>query len=99
ASGPPPAGRRPPARCGPRTGSASHYSRGMPDPGAVLTGLTERLAPLERDLHHAFWAASTKAGPETSAARQRAEEALLAALRDHGVFREGQDALGRRRAS
>ena len=65
----------------------------MPDPGAVLTRLTDRLAPLERDLHHAFWAASTKAGPETSAARQRAEEALLAALGDPGLFAEVQGAL------
>ena len=44
----------------------------MSDPAAVLSRLTGRLAPLERDLHRAFWAASTKAGPETSAARQRA---------------------------
>jgi len=65
----------------------------MPDPGAVLTRLTERLAPLERDLHRAFWAASTKASPETSAARRRAEEALLAALGDPGLFAEVQAAL------
>jgi len=44
----------------------------MPDPDAVLRRLTDRLAPLERDLHRAFWEASTDAGPETSAAKQRA---------------------------
>lgn len=47
----------------------------MPDPGTVLSRLTERLAPLERDLHRAFWTAATDASPKTSAARQRAEEA------------------------
>ena len=54
----------------------------MPDPDAVLRRLTHRLAPLERDLHRAFWAASTGASPEPSAARQRAEEAWLGALAD-----------------
>jgi peptidyl-dipeptidase A len=65
----------------------------MSDPAAVLSRLTGRLAPLERELHRAFWAASTKAGPETSAARQRAEEALLAALGDPELFAEVQGAL------
>ena len=64
-----------------------------PDPDAVLRRLTDRLAPLERDLHRAFWAASTDARPETSAARQRAEEAWLAALGDPGLFAEVQGAL------
>jgi peptidyl-dipeptidase A len=63
------------------------------DPDAVLRRLTERLAPLERDLHRAFWAASTDASPETSAARQRAEEAWLRALTDPGLFAEVQGAL------
>ena len=63
------------------------------DPDAVLRRLTERLAPLERDLHRAFWAASTDASPETSATKQRAEEAWLRALADPGLFAEVQDAL------
>ncbi|HEX3201329.1 MAG TPA: M2 family metallopeptidase, partial [Actinomycetes bacterium] len=63
------------------------------DPDTVLRRLTDRLAPLERDLHRAFWAASTKAGPDTSAARQRAEEAWLAALADPELFAEVQGAL------
>ena len=65
----------------------------MPDPGTVLSRLTERLAPLERDLHRAFWTASTDASPKTSAARQRAEEALLAALGDPELFAEVKGAL------
>ena len=39
-------------------------------PDAVLRRLTDRLAPLERDLHRALWAAATDARPETSAARR-----------------------------
>jgi len=65
----------------------------MPDPGTVLSRLTERLAPLERDLHDAFWTASTDASPKSSAARQRAEEALLAALGDPELFAEVNGAL------
>ena len=65
----------------------------MPDPDAVLRRLTDRLAPLERDLHQAFWAASTDAGPETSAAKQRAEAAWLRALADPGLFAEVTEAL------
>jgi peptidyl-dipeptidase A len=62
------------------------------DPAAVLHRLTERLAPLERSLHLAYWEAATDARPETSAARQRAEEALLAALGDPALFGEVQAA-------
>jgi peptidyl-dipeptidase A len=65
----------------------------MPDPGTVLSRLTERLAPLERDLHRAFWTASTDASPKASAARQRAEEALLAVLGDPELFAEVKQAL------
>ncbi|HEX2373771.1 MAG TPA: hypothetical protein VHO93_07290, partial [Actinomycetota bacterium] len=65
-----------------------------PDPAAVLRRLTDRLAPLERDLHRAFWAASTDARPETSAVRQRAEEAWLQALSDAELFAGVQGALG-----
>ena len=65
----------------------------MPDPGTVLSRLTERLAPLERALHDAFWTASTDASPKSSAARQRAEEALLAALGDPELFAEVKGAL------
>jgi len=65
----------------------------MPDPGTVLSRLTERLAPLERDLHRAFWTASTDASPKASAARQRAEEALLAVLGDPELFAEVKGAL------
>ena len=65
----------------------------MPDPDAVLRRLTDRLAPLERDLNRAFWAASTDASPGTSAAKQRAEEAWLRALADPGLFAEVQGAL------
>src|SRR5918995_4190129 len=65
----------------------------MPDPDAVLSRLTDRLAPLERELHRAFWTASTAAGSEASAARQRAEEALLAVLGDPELFAEVQQAL------
>jgi hypothetical protein len=54
----------------------------MPDPAAVLSRLTDRLAPLERELYRAYWTAATDASPETSSARQRAEEALLAVLGD-----------------
>src|SRR4029453_11327397 len=93
ASGPPPAGRRPAARCGPRSGSASHYSKRMTDPDAVLRRLTDRLAPLERDLHQALWAAATDARPSASAARQRTEEAWLAALGGPELFAEVQGAL------
>jgi peptidyl-dipeptidase A len=57
-----------------------------PDPAAVLRRLTDRLAPLERDLHRAYWAAATDARPETTAARQRTEEAWLAALADPELF-------------
>ena len=64
-----------------------------PHPDAVLRRLTDRLAPLERDLHRAFWTAATDARPETSAARQRAEEAWLAALGDPELFAEVQAAL------
>ena len=67
----------------------------MPDPGTVLSRLTERLAPLERDLHRAFWTASTDASPKTSAARQRAEEALLAVLGDPELFAEVTGGPGR----
>jgi peptidyl-dipeptidase A len=63
------------------------------DPAAVLHRLTERLAPLERSLHLAYWAAATDARPETSAARQRAEEALLAVLADPELFAEVEAAL------
>ena len=62
------------------------------DPDTVLRRLTDRLAPLERDLHRALWAATTDARPETSAARQRAEEAWLAALGDPELFAEVQEA-------
>jgi hypothetical protein len=62
------------------------------DPAAVLHRLTERLAPLERSLHLADWAAATDARPETSAARQRAEEALLAVLAASGDAVERQAA-------
>ena len=62
------------------------------DPDTVLRRLTDRLAPLERDLHRALWAATTEARPETSAARQRAEEAWLAALGDPELFAEVQEA-------
>jgi peptidyl-dipeptidase A len=58
------------------------------DPASVLHRLTERLAPLERSMHLAYWAAATDARPETSAARRRAEEALLAALADPELFAE-----------
>ena len=64
-----------------------------PHPDAVLRRLTDRLAPLERDLHRAFWTAATDARPETSAAKQRAEEAWLAALGDAELFAEVQAAL------
>jgi peptidyl-dipeptidase A len=64
-----------------------------PDPDAVLRRVTDRLAPLERDLHRALWAAATDARPETSAARRRAEEAWLAALGDPELFAEVQGAL------
>jgi peptidyl-dipeptidase A len=63
------------------------------DPDAVLRRLTDRLAPLERDLHQAFWTAATDARPETSAARQRAEAAWLAALGDAELFADVQGAL------
>jgi hypothetical protein len=63
------------------------------DPDAVLRRLTDRLAPLERELHRAFWTAATDATPETSAAKQRAEAAWLAALGDPGLFAEVQGAL------
>ena len=63
------------------------------DPAAVLHRLTERLAPLERSFHLAYWAAATDARPETSAARQRAEEALLEVLADPGLFAEVEAAL------
>jgi peptidyl-dipeptidase A len=63
------------------------------DPAAVLRRLTDRLAPLERDLHQAYWAAATDARPETSAARQRTEEAWLAALGDPKLFAEVGRAL------
>jgi peptidyl-dipeptidase A len=63
------------------------------DPAAVLRRLTDRLAPLERDLHQTWWTAATDARPETSAARQRAEEAWLAALGDPALFAEVQAAL------
>ena len=59
----------------------------------MLRRLTDRLAPLERDLHRAFWTAATDARPETSAAWQRAEEAWLAALGDLELFAEVQGAL------
>ena len=62
------------------------------DPDTVLRRLTDRLAPLERDLHRALWAATTEARPERSAARQRAEEAWLAALGDPELFAEVQEA-------
>ena len=65
----------------------------MTDPDAVLRRLTDRLAPLERDLHQALWAAATDARPSTSAARQRTEEAWLAALGDPELFAEVQGAL------
>jgi peptidyl-dipeptidase A len=64
-----------------------------PDPAAVLRRLTDRLAPLERDLHQAYWAAATDARPETSAARQLAEEAWLAALADPDLFAEVSGSL------
>jgi peptidyl-dipeptidase A len=63
------------------------------DPDAVLRRLTDRLAPLERDLHRAYWTAATDARPETSAAKQRAEAAWLAALGDPRLFAEVQGAL------
>jgi peptidyl-dipeptidase A len=63
------------------------------DPATVLHRLTERLAPLERSLHRAYWAAATDARPETSAARQRAEEALLEVLADPELFAEVEAAL------
>jgi len=63
------------------------------DPDAVLRRLIDRLAPLERDLHRAYWAAATDARPETSAARQAAEEAWLRALSDAELFAEVQGAL------
>jgi peptidyl-dipeptidase A len=63
------------------------------DADAVLRRLTGRLAPLERGLHRALWAAATDARPETSAARRRAEEAWLAALGDPELFAEVQGAL------
>jgi peptidyl-dipeptidase A len=65
----------------------------MPDPAAVLSRLTDRLAPLERELYRTYWTAATDARPETSAARQRAEEALLGALGDPELFAEVQGAL------
>jgi hypothetical protein len=63
------------------------------DPAAVLHRLSERLAPLERSLHLAYWAAAPDARPETSAARQRAEEALLEVLADPELFAEVEAAL------
>lgn len=63
------------------------------DPDAVLRRLTDRLAPLERELHRAFWTAATDATPETSAAKQRAEAAWLAALGDPELFADVQGAL------
>jgi hypothetical protein len=59
-------------------------------PDTVLRRLTDRLAPLEQGLHRAWWAAATDARPETSAARQRAQEAWLAALGDPELFAEVQ---------
>jgi peptidyl-dipeptidase A len=64
-----------------------------PAPAAVLGRLTDRLAPLERDLHQAYWAAATDARPETTAARRRTEEAWLAALADPELFAAVQAAL------
>ena len=37
-----------------------------PDPDAVLRRLTDRLAPLERDLHQALWAAAASGGDEVA---------------------------------
>ena len=63
------------------------------DPTVVLNDLTERLAPLERALHEAYWAAAVDATPERSAARAAAEEALLAALADPELFAAVEAAL------
>jgi peptidyl-dipeptidase A len=57
-------------------------------PEAVIDRITGRLAPLERELQHAYWAAATDARAETTAARARAEEAWLAALGDRSLFEE-----------
>ena len=63
------------------------------DPVDVLDRLTERLAPLERALHQAYWRAAVDATPERSAARAAAEEALLAALADPELFADVEAAL------
>jgi peptidyl-dipeptidase A len=63
------------------------------DPVAVLDRLTRRLAPLERTLNRAYWTAAVDATPAHSAARAEAEEALLAALADPGLFGEVEGAL------
>jgi hypothetical protein len=74
----------------------------MTDPDAVLRRLTDRLAPLEHDLHQALWAAATDDRPRTSAARRRTEEAWLAALGDPELVAEvkgapaAEGAAGRR---
>jgi peptidyl-dipeptidase A len=63
------------------------------DPAAALDRLTERLAPLERAFNEAYWAAAVDASPERSAARAAAEEALLAAQSDPGLFADVEAAL------
>jgi hypothetical protein len=52
----------------------------MPDPDAVLTRLTDRLAPLERELHQAYWTAATQASPRASAPGSPLGPAFLAGL-------------------
>jgi peptidyl-dipeptidase A len=62
-------------------------------PDALVARLEARLAPLERELHRAWWAASTDARPETIQARAAAEEAYLAALAEPALFAEVSAAL------
>ncbi|HYT26617.1 MAG TPA: M2 family metallopeptidase [Actinomycetota bacterium] len=64
-------------------------------PHELVDRLTGRLAPLERELQEAYWAAATDARPETTAARARAEAAWLAALADRELFEEVEDGLAR----
>jgi len=62
-------------------------------PQELLDRITGRLAPLERELQQAYWAAATDARPETTQAKARAEEAWLAALGDRELFDEVEAAL------
>jgi peptidyl-dipeptidase A len=63
-------------------------------PEELLDRITGRLAPLERELQQAYWAAATDARPETTEARARTEEAWLAALGDPALFAQVEAAVG-----